>query len=91
MTKRIGVVLVFLLGCATGGVSSQIAVPRVSAQEPASGRPRWEHTCRTHGDMGPTALANQLGADGWELVAIRSRSPRTDADDDIYCFKRPKL
>jgi len=35
MTKRIGVAAVFLVGCAVGGASSQLVVPKASAQQAA--------------------------------------------------------
>ena len=91
MTKRFMVAVVFLVGCAVGGASSQLAVPKASAQH-AAALTKWQYTCQTSGPSA-TASANQLGAEGWEMVAIRSGSNKMQFGslDDIYCFKRPKM
>jgi hypothetical protein len=81
MNKRtLGVAAVFLVGCAVGGVSSQLVVPNASAQ--ATARTKWEYTCVLPHEK-VTAVTNRLGADGWELV--------TTSTSNVYCFKRAKL
>lgn len=79
MTKRIGVAAVFLVGCAVGGASSQLVVPKASAQQAAT-LTKWEHVCRLNG----TTIAGQLGAEGWEMVSFGEQTGSA-------CFKRPKL
>jgi hypothetical protein len=82
MTNRILVGAVFLVGCAVGGASSQLVVPKASAQQAAT-LTRWEHFCDGRGKLsGATDDANQLGTQGWELVAL---------SDTGWCFKRPKM
>jgi hypothetical protein len=45
MTKRtVGVAAVFLVGCAAGGVSSQLVVPGANTQQAAT-LTRWEYRC----------------------------------------------
>jgi hypothetical protein len=87
MTKRIGVVAVFLVGCAVGGVSSQLVVPKASAQQAAT-LTQWEYTCYKlppgGGDTGDVIREmNRRGAESWELEGA--------ANDVRVCFKRPKM
>jgi hypothetical protein len=86
MTKRIGVAAVFLVGCAVGGVSSQLVVPKASAQQAAT-LTKWEYLCPTGIDHEewPTA-ANRAGAQGWELATSQLDNGRIYA-----CFKRAKM
>jgi hypothetical protein len=89
MTNRILVAGVFLAGCAVGGVSSQLVVPRASAQQ-AAALPRWEMKCTTSGDgMSAGAIAAhatekgmRLGAERWEPVGNFGMA---------WCWKRPKM
>jgi hypothetical protein len=57
MNKRnLGVAAVFLLGCATGGVSSGLVVPKACVEsEPAEDE---------------TLTSNRFGAAGWEMSGI---------------------
>jgi hypothetical protein len=92
MTKLrgVGVGLVFLLGCAVGGMAGRIAVPPASAQQMATGS-RWEYFCFDATDPGRITLkANEAGAQGWEMVtgAMAMSGMLSDA---AWCFKRPKL
>ena len=86
MTKRIGVVAVFLVGCAVGGVSSQLVVPKASAQQAATLH-QWEYMCRADIAIEEMqAFANRAGGQGWELATS------TIGGGMAYpCFKRPKL
>lgn len=94
MTNRILVGAVFLVGCAVGGASSQIVVPKANAQEDAqeATQPqRWEQACSHVGHprdaaTQATKVVNELGAKGWELIGIAGDSHTLTA-----CFKRPKL
>jgi hypothetical protein len=89
MTIRgLGVAAVFLMGCAVGGVSSQLAVPRASAQQAASLQ-SWEMKCVSVSAMSPGGSAKNateagmlLGAQRWEPVG---------GHDAVWCFKRAKL
>jgi hypothetical protein len=87
--RGFGVALVFLVGCAVGGVSSQAVVPKASAQQ--AQLTRWEYTCRVPYEANEkvSQLANRFGAEGWELITVRSvgREPELD----VLCFKRPKM
>lgn len=71
--------LVFLAGCAVGGASSRLVEPAK-----AYAGPRWEHRCinfgATPGADEVEAESNQLGAHGYEIVAV---------DRGYWCFKRP--
>jgi len=84
MTIRgLGVAAVFLVGCVAGGVSSQLVVPKASAQQGAPSRQKWQYECQKRGSN-ITEMANQLGEQGWEMVAV-SNTPI------VWCFKRPKM
>jgi hypothetical protein len=88
--RGFGVAAVFLAGCAVGGVSSQLAVPKASAQQ-AAALTTWEYNCQFAGDGKVTEIANRLGAQRWELTAAMSHSHGYSNGSDIYCFKRPKM
>lgn len=77
-----GVAAVFLVGCAVGGVSSRLVVPKASAQQAAT-LTKWEHHCSTEGNVGDLiAQSNALGAQSWEM---------TNVTDWGACFKRSKM
>ena len=69
--KHNGIIaLVFVVGCATGGVAAQLVVPPVRA---GTSPTRWEYKCahaEFDADGGVTAKLNKLGAEGWELVSM---------------------
>jgi hypothetical protein len=89
MNKRtLGVGAVFLVGCAVGGVSSQLVVPKASAQQAAT-LTRWEYFCGEP-DSTATELANKMGAKGWEMATVRAQTANLGSHD-VYCFKRPKM
>ena len=69
MKQRSTLALLFILGCATGGVAAQLVVPPVRA---GTSPTRWEYACVSAGTNGGrvTATANKLGAEGWELVSV---------------------
>jgi hypothetical protein len=87
MNKRsLSIAAVFLMGCAVGGVSSQLVVPQASAQQAAT-LTKWEYTCYKlplgGGDTGDVVREmNRRGAESWELEGA--------ANDGRVCFKRPK-
>jgi hypothetical protein len=84
MNKRtLGVAAVFLVGCAVGGASSQLVVLKASAQQAAT-LTKWQVFCEPEIDPEElTARGNQLGAQGWEIVAASGH--------EVWCFKRPKM
>jgi hypothetical protein len=83
MTKRIGIVAVFLAGCAVGGASAQLVVPKANAQQAAT-LTKWEYHCVGMDFRDATTPANKLGVEGWEMVNY-------DAGAGLGCFKRAKL
>ena len=88
MTNRILVGAVFLVGCAVGGASSQLVVPKASAQQAAQ-LTKWEYQCWFGGSDVPIAnAANKFGSESWEMVGLThiSNSPSFQV-----CYKRPKL
>ena len=85
MTKRLGVAAVFLVGCAVGGASSQLVVPKASAQQAAT-LTKWEVYCERADNDQITGLGNKLGREAWELVGS---SP--SLTNMTWCFKRPKM
>ena len=90
-TRSVGLGAVFLIGCAVGGAASSrfVAPPARAGTNPT----RWEHYC-LYGDKGVTAKANELGAEGWEMVAgagAGTGSTITAEMEFIWCFKREKL
>jgi hypothetical protein len=85
MTKRIGMAALFLVGCAVGGVSGQLVVPKASAEQEAM-LTKWQATCARGSWDEMIAAAQKAGAQGWELV-----SHNADASEYSVCFKRPKL
>lgn len=88
MTKRFTVAAVFLAGCAVGGVSGQLVVPKASAEQLPAGLHAWEYTCVSPGQTESTeTMANRYGATGWEVATVRASAT---GGSDIYCFKRPK-
>jgi hypothetical protein len=89
MTNRILVAAVFLVGCAVGGVSSQLVVPAANAQHSAAPT-RWEYRCMTDTSWENVRVGmNGAGAQGWELVS-HTYAPGI-ADANTACFKRPKM
>ena len=87
MTKRsLGVAAVFLVGCAVGGASSQLVVPKASAQQAAT-LTKWEVLCiDEYGASSITKAAKPLGEQGWEIVGGDGLAGATS-----WCFKRPKM
>lgn len=95
MTKRFMVAAVFLAGCAVGGVSGQLVVPRASAQQAAT-LTKWEMFCKTiepdDGDERAAAIVaagNKAGQEGWEPVGDSWGGKLGDSVP--WCFKRPKM
>ena len=81
------ILAVFFLGCAASHLTAAI-VPPAHADTATNGHP-WEYVCvHAPGDENPTNLANQFGAEDWELaVDIPSGNAYRGS---TLCFKRPK-
>jgi len=75
----VAVLVIFFAGCAAERFF--VVPPAHAGTSPV----RWEYSCKEEGsDEKATDLANQMGAQGWELAGAASR-----AGWQIWCFKRP--
>jgi hypothetical protein len=80
--------IVFVIGCATGGVAAQLVVPPVRA---GTSPTRWEYKCVfvKAETVDLDATLNKLGAEGWELATMERHSNGTFiAHDYTLCTKR---
>jgi hypothetical protein len=80
MLKNASLGVLFLFGCATGGVASHLVIPPASAGGPAG---KWEHFCADlahHRTDLQTKALQEAGNAGWEFVGALGNSA---------CFKRP--
>jgi len=86
--KQSGIIaIVFVVGCATGGVAAQLVVPPVRA---GTSPTRWEYQC-TEAERRPeeiTGTLNKLGAQGWELVSAAPRGYSGAVTGYMLCAKR---
>lgn len=89
MNKRtVGIAAVFLVGCAVGGASSQLVVPKASAQQAAT-LTKWEYilvSFRSHEEAAQAAV--RLGKEGWEMSGS---STNQGGNMSLMWFKRPKM
>lgn len=89
--KQSGIIaIVFIIGCATGGVAAQLVVPPVRA---GTSPTRWEYQCavadRERDEDKPVVAAlNKLGAEGWELVSAAPRTVGGTVHSYLLCAKR---
>jgi len=86
-TTRLGIALVFVTGCAVGGASARLAIPPASAQQAAT-LTKWEFKCQSLDNDDLSEFANKMGDQGWEIAGS---ARATTYDDNIWCFRRPKL
>lgn len=84
--------VIFIIGCAAGGVASQMVIPPVRA---ATQPTRWEYVCAESREN-LTAEVGQFGTQGWELVTVfpidqdsRANAYGLHASKFGFCFKRP--
>jgi hypothetical protein len=91
MKHRALIAIIFLIGCATGGVASQLVAPPARAGTTPT---RWEHFCSTAGP-GPDAVTlalNAGGGQGWELVSVTLNSELASYEKGrnafLVCAKR---
>jgi hypothetical protein len=86
--KQSGIIaVVFVVGCATGGVAAQLVVPPVRA---GTSPTRWEYHCAgadTTAEGGATWTLNKLGAEGWEIASMAPVIGRPNTY--LVCTKRP--
>jgi len=83
--KHHGIIaIVFVVGCATGGVAAQLVVPPVRA---GAAPTRWEYGCSSvnEPDGEGASLLNKVGADGWEIVSM---APTGLRNMYMFCTKR---
>jgi hypothetical protein len=86
-TRSVFVGMVFLIGCAVGGISSQLVVPQVRA---GTNPTRWEYHC-VEGSEEIVAHSNKMGAQGWEMTAGAGAGSGAGIGSErefIWCFKR---
>jgi len=69
----LGFSIAFIVGCATATFAEHATVSPARA---TPGLQKWEYKCAGKKE---TAFANELGAEGWELVTSQSS-----------CYKRPR-
>jgi hypothetical protein len=73
------IAIVFVVGCATGGVAAQLVVPPVRA---GTSPTRWEYKCVKVDDPDEESVStlNKLGAEGWEITTM------THSGHGVYMF-----
>ena len=90
MKQRGFVAIIFVIGCATGSIASQIVVPPVRA---GTNPTRWEYLCAKTGGPLSTAMT-EMGAQGWELVSAfpsyldHKMGGSLEAEAITFCSKR---
>ena len=90
MKHRGLIAIIFLIGCATGGVASQFVAPPARA---GTAPTRWEHICGRINSGSLSENLNKGGADGWELVSVvvahqLTAFGDTTTDEFTFCMKR---
>jgi hypothetical protein len=87
LSRPLFLVFAFVAGCA-GAEVAQYVVPPAHAGVPVQ---RWEYTCQDYNE-GITAMANQFGQQGWEMVAAAGAGWGAGLGAEhrmVWCFKRP--
>jgi hypothetical protein len=86
--KHSGIIaIVFVIGCATGGIAAQLVVPPARA---GTSPTRWEYQCaRVDTEVADVAAnLNRLGAEGWELVSVAPATSSRGTYGYMLCAKR---
>ena len=94
MKRPFTLAIIFIIGCATGGVASQFVVPPVRA---GTSPTRWEYVCIASKPGAFDRDLSRMGAEGWELAT--SFIGRYDVESSVgvngavgdgwgFCFKR---
>jgi len=91
MQHRGFIAIVFVIGCATGSVASQLVVPKARAGTTAV---RWEYYCGRVAAGTLTTELNKAGEQAWELMTIapathtRAFGGDFEVDAFAFCAKR---
>ena len=97
MTQRRWIAVIFLVGCATGSVASQLVIPPIRAGTQPQ---RWEYLCAQSSPETNklSAALNNAGGAGWELVStvaahmdsggVGTLGSGLWTDSYTFCFKR---
>jgi hypothetical protein len=90
MKQRGFIAIIFVIGCATGGVASQVVIPPARA---GTNPTRWEHICvKTNTKL--SEMMTEMGAQGWELVSAfptyldHKFDNSLEAQAFMFCSKR---
>ena len=91
MKRHLLLTSIFILGCATGGVASQLVVPPARAGTTPT---RWEYYCVQGAGLHIPSLT-AIGAEGWDMTSAFASHYSHETDQDLhaaaytFCFKRP--
>ena len=94
MKRPFSFAVLFIIGCATGGVASQLVVPPARA---GTNPTRWEYFCSSAEAGKINEGLNKMGAEGWELVngfvsrfdgQVGGGVNSYAGDAYAFCFKR---
>ena len=84
--KHNGIIaIVFIAGCATGGVAAQLVVPPVRA---GTAPTRLEYQCVSVWEHEATPTLNKLGAEGWDLASMAPAGATVGIYKYTLCVKR---
>ncbi len=92
LMKQTGLLaIVFILGCATARVASDLVVPAARA---GSNVTTWEYLCSDAKPDEVTEELNKMGAAGWEVASLAPHQTMfngsTMTDELVICAKRPQ-
>jgi hypothetical protein len=94
MKPQLSIAIIFVIGCASGAVVSQLAVPPVRA---GTNPTRWEYFCSSAAPGSIQSDLNKMRIEGWELVngfvsrfdgQVGGGVNSYAADAYAFCFKR---
>ncbi len=87
MQQSASIAIVFIVGCAAGGVAAQLVALTVRAGTTPA---RWEYLCLRVGTNGGgmTSSLNKPGAEGWELASVALVHMDHVWRDSYVCSKR---
>jgi hypothetical protein len=79
------IAIVFVIGCATGGVAAQLVVSPVRAGTTPT---RWEYQCTGAETDDVAKTLNRFGAEGWELASMAPQGAGVYVRAYTLCAKR---
>ncbi len=93
MKRPFTLAIIFIIGCATGGVASQFTVPPVRA---GTSPTRWEYLCTAASRETVGKHLKPIGQEGWEMVSamvqgfetMKGFGETSQALAYTFCFKR---